>query len=162
MFRYVTAQATNRKKLELRLFNMSDVLIEHLCKIALHKEDRSTDVNGWIESVSSGLSRASKYEVKSSVDGEFYEMSLFASFPVSAIDAEAILEDWNEDLTKAGYDSVDEDYIHSISSNFYKVCSYLMIECINLFLSKERSKDMKFFNNLVRDAFYKNGFDLSK
>lgn len=160
MYKYVTAQATNRKKIEQRFYNMSDILIEHLCKIALHNKDRSEYINGWIESVSSRLSRASKYEIKSSVDSEFYEMSLFASFPVSPIDAEAILEDWNEDLVKVGYNSVNDEYIHNISSNFYNVCFGVMSSCLDLFVKKNHIRDMKYFNEVIRSSFKENGFDI--
>lgn len=160
MYKYVTAHATNRKKLEIRLFNMSDVLIEHLCKIVLHSNDRSNDVNGWIESISSRLSRASKYTSKSSVDREFYEMSLFASFPVDNMDAEATLEDWNEDLERVGYSKVSEDYIQSISTNFYKACSEIMSMCIKVLISKDHVRDMKFFNNIIRTALYNNNLDV--
>lgn len=160
MFKYVTAQATSRNKLALRMYNMSDILMEHLCKLMLHNKDRQNDVNGWIESVSSRLSRASRYDTKSSVDEDFYEMSLFASFPVSAMDAEAILEDWNDELVADGYPHVNEKDIHTVSSNFYEACSYIMSECVALFMSKNHDRDMKYFNNMIRKAFSDNGVDL--
>lgn len=160
MYKYVTAQATSRNKLALRMYNMSDILMEHLCKLMLHNKDRQNDVNGWIESVSSRLSRASRYDTKSSVDEDFYEMSLFASFPVSAMDAEAILEDWNDDLVTDGYPSVDEEQIRSVSDSFYEVCSYIMSECVALFMGKNHDRDMKYFNNMIRKAFSDNGVDL--
>lgn len=160
MHEYVASQATNKKKLELRLYNMSDVLIENLCKIALHYKDKYDDINGWIERISSRLSIASKYETKSFATFEFYEMSLFASFPVSIIDAEAILEDWNDDLAEIGYMKIDEEEIQSMSSNFYTVCSDILSTCINILLSKNHTKDMKFFNKVIRRSFIKNHFHI--
>lgn len=158
MFRYVTAQVTNQKELDLRLLSMSDTIIKPLCKVALYINDHSSDANGWIESASSALSRASKYEVQSSVDGKFYEMSLFASFPISAADSEGILEDWNQELNRIGYPVKSNSYIHDMGEPFYKVCSELVSISIDIFLSKNHYRNMKYFNKTIRTLFLKNGF----
>lgn len=142
------------------MYDMSDILIEHLCKLMLHYKDRQNDVNGWIESISSRLSRVSKFETKSSVSKKYFEMSLFASFPVSKSDAEGILMDWNDDLSMIGYDKLSEQYIESVSQQFYNVCSYIVSTCIQVFTSKNHNKDMKYFNEVIRKAFSDNGVNL--
>ena len=160
MYKYVTSQAINKKKFERRMYDMSDIIMEHLCKLMLHYKDRQNDVNGWIEGISSRLSRVSKFETKGSVRKKYFELSLFASFPVSKSDAEGILLDWNDDLSMIGYDKLSEDYVESVSESFYEVCSDIVSTCITLFTSKSHDKDMKYFNEVIRKAFSDNGVDL--
>lgn len=160
MYKYVTSQAINKKKFERRMYDMSDILMEHLCKLMLHYKDRPNDVNGWIENISSRLYRVSKFETKSLVRKKYFEMSLFASFPVSKSDTVGILLDWNDDLSMFGYDKLSEDYVESVGESFYKVCSDIVSTCITLFTSKNHDRDMKYFNNMIRKAFSDNGVDL--
>lgn len=46
MYKYVTSQSINKKKFERRMYDMSDILIEHLCKMFASFPVSKSDAEG--------------------------------------------------------------------------------------------------------------------
>lgn len=161
MYKYVRAQALDKDRLKKRLGAMSGTILEHVCKLVLYRDYRPNDINGWVNSIGQRLGWAYKSRCKSSVNADFYIMSVFGEFPVDAMDAESILEEWKEKLVEIGYPYMDDEDVDALAPLLLSVCDGLVNEMLPYLMSKKNNEFNKsFFNNLVCECFKDSGVAL--
>lgn len=161
MYRYVRAQALDKDKLKKRLSAMSGTILEHIVKLTLYRDVRQNDVNDWVNSAGQRLAWAYKSRCKSSVRSDFYVMSVFGEFPVDWMDAESILEEWEEKLVNIGYPRMDDNDVDACAPLLLGVCNDIIDKTMPYLMSKKNNQyDKSYFNEIVRKCFKENGVTL--